>query len=680
MNLSPRLVGLLAALGLLLAPAAVAQPSFTEVTPTGGLFVTGEDEDFWVNAVAPADVDGDGDLDLAAIGFYVVYFVSAEDRLVLFRNQGPDPGGKWTFTEELVPLGPLWAGASDLAWGDHDGDGDPDLAVGSEGATALYRNDGGSLVASPAVLPGYSEDSGYTGAYDLRSLTWADVDNDGDPDLLVPSVWDPATFSYSTRLMRNDGPDGSGGWLFTDLGAALDPTAHAQSAWADDDGDGDLDLFLVNVDPYLGTGFLRRYGNDGASFVGQDLLGIRVEYGLADWGDHDADGDLDILVAGNIQEAGGTYATVLRTYRNDGGTYTATTIPGDWLDLHAATWADYDSDGDVDLLATGSFVGSGEILGRSEIYGNEAGVFTPLGVSLPAPVSSVGRGGSFTWFDVDGDRDLDYFVAGAYYVPGGNGLVEARMHLYRNGAPAANAAPSAPESLIATPGTGGVMLSWDAAADDGTPAAALTYELVVRPSGSAPGGAARPPEPGNVSAVTGWQLRGLPPGDYTWSVCAVDSAFNGGPAAVGTFTLGGGAVDPPAVPDGRSGTGLSVEALDAAGSTLSISWDTTLCPGGFEHNLLYGFGSQLPSAPGGSYALGGARCGASSPFTWAGVPDPSSDPTRLLWLLVVASDGLDTEGSWGAGAGGAERSGPGAGGASGECGVNTKSLASACGQ
>jgi hypothetical protein len=45
-----------------------------------------------------------------------------------------------------VPLGSLTAGASDLAWGDVDGDGDQDLALGSDGQTVIYRNDAGTLV------------------------------------------------------------------------------------------------------------------------------------------------------------------------------------------------------------------------------------------------------------------------------------------------------------------------------------------------------------------------------------------------------------------------------------------------------------------------------------------------------------------------------------------------------
>ena len=135
------------------AGLATAQPTFTEVTPlSDSLWVTDENTDFWINAVAPADVDGDGDLDLAVIGFYVVYFESAEDRLVLFLNEGLGPDGRWTFTHR-VALNGLTAGASGLAWGDFDQDGDPDLAAGSNGATVIYRNDAGFLTALPNALP-----------------------------------------------------------------------------------------------------------------------------------------------------------------------------------------------------------------------------------------------------------------------------------------------------------------------------------------------------------------------------------------------------------------------------------------------------------------------------------------------------------------------------------------------
>jgi len=531
----------------LLATAAVAQPSFVDVTPTvNPYFVTPADEDFWLNSLAAADIDGDGDLDLAAIGFYVVYNVSAEDRLVLFFNQGVDGDGHWIFTNVEVPIGTLSAGASDLAWGDYDGDGDDDLAVGSDGTTLIFRNDAGTLTALPNELPGYTEDSAYSGAYDLRSLTWADFDNDGDVDLLVPSVWNPDTGNYSNALLRNDGPDGLGGWTFTDAAAAIDPTVHAQGTWADEDGDGDLDLLLLNVDTFTGSGFLRKYNNVDGNFVAQAITEFSELQGLVDWADADADGDLDLLVVGNLLEPEQVYNTVLRIYLNDGaGGYSPITLidapNGDWLDLHAATWADYDSDGDVDILVTGSYVGDGEILGHSFVFANEGNNWSALPIELPAPLSSVGRGGSFTWLDLDGDGDLDYLVGGAYNVPNGNGLVEAKLMLFRNEAAAQNQPPSAPTGLLATQQPGGVQLSWNAAGDDHTSASALTYDFEIRPQGAPAIFSGRLPEPGSIGQTEGWMLKNLLPGNYIFSVCAVDSAFTGGAKSEKAFSVFAGA-------------------------------------------------------------------------------------------------------------------------------------------
>ena len=522
---------------------------FTEVTPLDSLWVTPQDRDFVVVATAAADVDGDLDLDLAVLGYYVVYNVGVEHQLLLLVNDAPSTPDQWAYTPVRVPLGGMTAGASDLAWGDADGDGDEDLLVGSDGQTTLYRNDAGTLVPTDTVLPGYAEDNDQAD-FDLQSITWADVDNDGDLDLLMPSVRDAATFQYRTALLRNDGPTGTGGVAFTEVPSPFAPTRHAQSDWADYDGDGDLDLLLVHLAPLTPDGFIRRYRNDGGrTFVGEDVLGgLTVEHGEAQWGDVDADGDLDLLVAGNVGETNGTFTLrAFRVYRNDDDTFTRTDVLPciaceGWFDLSAATWADYDSDGDVDLLVAGTHnPGTGQIEGRAMVFlNNGQGTFSPVGDALPAPRSSGYAGGAFTWLDVDADGDLDYFIAGTYFVPGGNGRVEAQMHLYRHDGTRSNAAPSAPSGLLAMAGAapGEVTFAWTPATDDTTPASALTYDLDLRRDGVPVVTPRHRPAPGPIRDGTGWALAGLADGTYTWTVRAVDSAYNGGPRATGTVTVG----------------------------------------------------------------------------------------------------------------------------------------------
>jgi photosystem II stability/assembly factor-like uncharacterized protein len=535
---------------------------FTEVTPFDSLFITPQDEDFWVITTAPADYDNDGDLDIAVLGYYVIYNISVEDKLVLLRNDGAVDSVEWEFSYFDIPLGSLTTGASDLAWGDVDGDTDLDLVVGTDGETVIYRNDAGALSLTDTELPGYWEENSQA-EFDLRSITWSDYDNDGDNDLLIPSSFDEVTFSYRTKLMRNDGPNGTGGWIFTEADSVFAPTAHAQSAWADFDNDQDLDLFLVNIAPLTDESFIRRYRNDGnGNFIGEDILGgLTVEHGEAQWGDYDGDGDLDILVAGNVKEIDSTYTPMaLRIYRNDNENFVPveiiSCIPCEgWFDLTAATWADYDSDGDMDILLAGNYNSGSNIEGRARIYTNAGGIFTAdTANTLPAPRASGDRGGTFSWFDLDGEGDLDYFIAGQYFVPGGNGLVEAQMHVYRNDVLELNEAPTSPTGLEAMIlSENAVLLSWLPATDDHTPAPAITYDLVIVRNGThvpinKMNGATntiltRLPEPGNISAVTEWSLTGLQNGVYEWRLRAVDAAYVGSDISIGEFSIGVSSTD-----------------------------------------------------------------------------------------------------------------------------------------
>jgi hypothetical protein len=195
---------------------------FTDLPLTG---ITGTS----TGDIAWGDVDGDGDLDLALCGMGAAF--QPETRI--YRNDG---GG--TFTDLREDLEPVES--SRLALADHDGDGDLDLALCGESwragrVTRLYANDGtGNFTRIAAELVGVR----------FGDVAWGDYDADGDADLAVAGS--TGTGQSTARLYRNDGAG-----AFTEVATPLAGTANSVLAWADHDGDGDLDLVSMGDDVRL---------------------------------------------------------------------------------------------------------------------------------------------------------------------------------------------------------------------------------------------------------------------------------------------------------------------------------------------------------------------------------------------------------------------------------------------
>jgi len=116
---------------------------------------------------------------------------------------------------------------------------------------------------------------------------------------------------------------------------------------------------------------------------------------------------------------------------------------------------------------------------------------------------------------------------------------------------------------------------------------------------------------------------------------------------------------PPPVPDGTFGSPMRADRVAADGSTIALQWDVATCAA-VGYKVLYG---SLASVA--SMTVDGAACalGTSGSATWSGVPGGD------LWFVVVATDGLGTEGTWGAGGGSA---------ASGRCGDTLRNNAGSC--
>jgi len=290
-----------------------------------------------------------------------------------------------------------------VAWGDYDGDGDPDAYVTHrDRACQLLRNDDGMLVDAT--------DDGETGITgDVRQGLWFDPDGDGDQDLYV------VVSAGANRYFENEA-----GVLteVLDPGILANPGNGRSAAATDADLDGDLDLYLAN------WGQPNRFfvnGGDGTWTEQAEDVGLDDEGRSAAvvWCDYDGDGDPDLAVANaNAPD---------RIFRNDGGVFVdvmpATVAEGQTF---GAGWADYDLDGDFDLYL--ARYEEPDVFLRNDggdtfvdVIG-ETGIYPEFGTN---PIFSV----AWTDHDLDGWPDLlltDGEIGVIVFVNRGDGTFRAR--------------------------------------------------------------------------------------------------------------------------------------------------------------------------------------------------------------------------------------------------------------
>jgi uncharacterized repeat protein (TIGR01451 family) len=320
-------------------------------------------------AMAAADVDGDGKLDLVAAGAGGVAWWK--------ENAG-------VYTRTTISAG----AAIDVALGDLDGDGDLDAGIATAGSLLLARGAAGGTSWTVTTV---------AASLAAKSVAMADIDGDGRLDLL-------AAFATGADWWRNSAGDGSA-FVRTTIGAL---TSGSGAAAGDCDNDGDLDVVTTSDGASDRLRYWANTAGNGSSFTGSDLAtgqnGARSPL-LADL---DGDGFLDAAAALADDES-------VRAYLNDW-----TPGNGTWPSSLASTAnqprslapVDLDLDGDLDLL-----LGGGDSVAWLENRRN----FNFTGRGIGAAIEGRLAAGDF---DRDGDLDLMYGGAGddtLFFLPNDGG-------------------------------------------------------------------------------------------------------------------------------------------------------------------------------------------------------------------------------------------------------------------
>jgi len=304
------------------------------------------------------DFDDDGDLDLFMVG-------ADGQESKIFRNDGSN---QFTDVDTLTGHALLSDVAGDLNGGravDYDNDGDLDLFFhdhrfrsGNNEARKLYRNDGNWEFTDVTALEGLQ--SGNEGAYDS---TWADLDRDGDQDLIAPT-----DTGSNERVFISDVSENENHWLYIELSGPSDNTSGIGAA---------VYATINKGTPEQLT--LRREANTNAGTFNQS--DVPVHFGLGDAAEVD-----ELLIVW----PDGTEQLITNVAVDQ---YLAVTTPGDFDhdgnvdgdDL--AQWqADYGVNGGSDSNLDGQSSGS-DFLAWQQQFGNG---LAAAAASRPVPEPTVG--------------------------------------------------------------------------------------------------------------------------------------------------------------------------------------------------------------------------------------------------------------------------------------------------
>ena len=388
-------------------------------------------------SIAPCDYDGDGDLDVLFTGDIVG--PGYVPQTYLLENEGG------TFSEVETPIEGVLFSSSD--WGDYDNDGDFDLVICGKdenltSITHVYTNDNGTFKKADFGLPGIAE----------GTVRWGDYDNDNDLDILLsgyksdepnrftaiyrnnikekntlptaPEIFSVTTTDSTATLRWSRATDGESDSLLLTYNLELKQRTHQNrviSPMAHENGyrkvvrtgnsSSNTSRAIINLKPgtyyearlqaidaaYAGSEFTELMFHTSSDYFIEDSTILTEFIGEAiEFADYDQDGDLDLIAVNSHKDS-------LMIYPNSDGFISNNPI----LLGESSMWGierinDYDNDNDVDVLLTE--IGNEKSVA---IYTNQDGSFT----STELDVAGIDKCEA-AWGDFDNDGDEDLIISG----------------------------------------------------------------------------------------------------------------------------------------------------------------------------------------------------------------------------------------------------------------------------
>ncbi|MEM9932302.1 MAG: FG-GAP-like repeat-containing protein [Bacteroidota bacterium] len=311
-----------------------------------------------------ADIDADGDLDLIITG-------ESGNGTPITRVLTNGGGAAGDFTTIPTPAIPQLIN-SELAIGDLNNDGSPDIVLtglSQNGKISeVFLNQAGSFTALSIGLTPMDE----------ASVAIFDIDKDGKQDILLSGSSDGAGLITEVYLQTQD-------LNFRRKPLSLPGLQNGSIDWADFDLDGFHDLLLTGDNGPNRVGAVYNYNQADTSFVLFAKIDS-VESGNASWGDFNEDGFTDIILTGQSGNFGTDRTTIL--YRNNNGVGFVEEPINSQLFQNlsggsAAKWADFNTDGRLDLAIVG--VSGGNPANTFKLYTNElAGLEADV---VPTPIN-----------------------------------------------------------------------------------------------------------------------------------------------------------------------------------------------------------------------------------------------------------------------------------------------------